>query len=207
MHRNIPSKAPAWGNSLDACMRAKSLQSCPTLCDPMDCSPPGSSVHRFSRQEYCSGFSLPSPGNFLMQGLNLLLLCLLHWQAGSLPLAPPMHGDIPRIHVYTDKGSSCNLMRSKLPVLMLFSSCSEVTDLRHHIFLKKLNAVHSELLKECLLFVWISKFPQQHIFYFLLQFTPVSTHQYLSAVHLSKWRIVVLKANAFFFDPEKLSSS
>ena len=27
-------------------VRAKSLQSCPTLCDPMDCSPPGSSVHR-----------------------------------------------------------------------------------------------------------------------------------------------------------------
>ena len=23
----------------------KSLQSCPTLCDPMDCGPPGSSVH------------------------------------------------------------------------------------------------------------------------------------------------------------------
>ena len=28
------------------CMFAKSLQSCPTLFDPMDCSPPGSSVHR-----------------------------------------------------------------------------------------------------------------------------------------------------------------
>ena len=27
------------------CVYAKSLQSCPTLCDPMDCSPPGSSVH------------------------------------------------------------------------------------------------------------------------------------------------------------------
>ena len=26
-------------------MLAKSLQSCPTLCNPMDCSPPGSSVH------------------------------------------------------------------------------------------------------------------------------------------------------------------
>ena len=25
---------------------AKSLQSCPTLCDPMDSSPPGSSIHR-----------------------------------------------------------------------------------------------------------------------------------------------------------------
>ena len=26
-------------------MRAKSLQSCPTLCDPIDCSTPGSSLH------------------------------------------------------------------------------------------------------------------------------------------------------------------
>ena len=28
-----------------AAAAAKSLQSCPTLCDPMDCSPPGSSTH------------------------------------------------------------------------------------------------------------------------------------------------------------------
>ena len=28
-----------------AWVSAKSLQSCPTLCDPMNCSPPGSSVH------------------------------------------------------------------------------------------------------------------------------------------------------------------
>ena len=28
-----------------ACVRAKSLQLCPTLCDPMDGSPPGSSAH------------------------------------------------------------------------------------------------------------------------------------------------------------------
>ena len=28
-----------------AATAAKSLQSCPTLRDPMDCSPPGSSVH------------------------------------------------------------------------------------------------------------------------------------------------------------------
>ena len=27
------------------CVCAKSLQLCPTLCNPMDCSPPGSSVH------------------------------------------------------------------------------------------------------------------------------------------------------------------
>ena len=31
------------GSAVQCC--AKSLQPCPTLCDPMDCSPPGSSVH------------------------------------------------------------------------------------------------------------------------------------------------------------------
>ena len=30
-------------------MKVLAVQSCPTLCDPMDCSPPGSSVHGISR--------------------------------------------------------------------------------------------------------------------------------------------------------------
>ena len=30
----------------NVCKHAKSVQSCLTLCDPMDSSPPGSSVHR-----------------------------------------------------------------------------------------------------------------------------------------------------------------
>ena len=33
------------GRSQVAAAAAKSLQSCPTLCDPMDSSPPSSSVH------------------------------------------------------------------------------------------------------------------------------------------------------------------
>ena len=40
----------------------------------------------FSRQEYWSGLLLPTPGDFLTQGSNPHLLCLLHWQANSLPL-------------------------------------------------------------------------------------------------------------------------
>ena len=54
-------------------MNAKSLQSCLTLCDPMDYSPPGSYVQigilparilvEFSQQEYWSGLPFPSPGN------------------------------------------------------------------------------------------------------------------------------------------------
>ena len=31
-------------NAGAAAAAAKSLQSCPTLCDPMDCSPPGSAI-------------------------------------------------------------------------------------------------------------------------------------------------------------------
>ena len=40
---------------------AKSLQSCPTLCDPTDDSPPGSQSLGFSRQEHWSGLPFPSP--------------------------------------------------------------------------------------------------------------------------------------------------
>ena len=41
----------------------------------------------FSRQEYWNGLLCPSI--FLTQGLNPRLLCLLHWQAISLPVVPP----------------------------------------------------------------------------------------------------------------------
>ena len=37
-------------------------QLCPTLCDPMDSSPQGSSGMGVSRQEYWSGLAFPSPG-------------------------------------------------------------------------------------------------------------------------------------------------
>ena len=40
------------------------LCACPTLCDPMDHGPPGSSVPMgFSRQEHWSGLPFPSPRN------------------------------------------------------------------------------------------------------------------------------------------------
>ena len=39
-------------------------------CDPMDCSPPGSSVHELSRQEYWSGWLFPSPGDFPHPGIR-----------------------------------------------------------------------------------------------------------------------------------------
>ena len=55
-------------------------------CDPMDCSPPGSSVLGFSRQEYWSGLPCPPSGDLPTQESNLCPLRLLHWQVGSFPL-------------------------------------------------------------------------------------------------------------------------
>ena len=43
----------------------------------------------FSRQEYWSGFHALIEEIFLTQGSNPLLLCILHWQADSLPLVTP----------------------------------------------------------------------------------------------------------------------
>ena len=61
----------------------------------------------FSRQEHWRGLPCPSPGNLPTQGLNPCLLCLLHWQMGSLPLAPPgkltLGGYANRIQIFVEK--------------------------------------------------------------------------------------------------------
>ena len=67
---------------------AKSLQFCLTLCDPMDCSLPSSSVRWILQARILEWIAVPC-SILLTQGLNLSLLCLLHWQMGSLPVAPP----------------------------------------------------------------------------------------------------------------------
>ena len=61
-------------------------QPCLTLCNPMDCSPPGSSVMEFSRQEYWSGLPFPSPGDLPNPEIKPRSPAL---QAGSLPSEPP----------------------------------------------------------------------------------------------------------------------
>ena len=47
-------------SSCSPCMRAKSLQSCPTLFDPMDCSPPGSSAHGILQAKILEWVAMPS---------------------------------------------------------------------------------------------------------------------------------------------------
>ena len=70
-------------------MHTKSLQTCPTPCNPMSC-PPGSSVHGILQARIlewvASGLSR---GSSWPRDRTHISFCLLHWQKGSLPLAPP----------------------------------------------------------------------------------------------------------------------
>ena len=70
-----------------ACLCAKSLQLCPIFCNPMDYSPPGSTVHADSPGKNTGvGCHSLLQGIFPTRGSNPYLLCLLHWQSGYLPL-------------------------------------------------------------------------------------------------------------------------
>ena len=51
--------------------------------------PPGSSVLGTPQERTQVGCHVLLQGIFLTQGSSLYLLCLLHWQVGSLPRAPP----------------------------------------------------------------------------------------------------------------------
>ena len=63
------------GKLVCACMHARLLQSCPTLCDPMDCSLLGSSVHGDSPGKNTGvGCHDLLQGIFPTQGLKLGLL-------------------------------------------------------------------------------------------------------------------------------------
>ena len=53
-------------------MHAKSLQSCPTLCNPMGCSPPGSSVHGIPGKN--TGVDCPPSGDLPNSRIELTSL-------------------------------------------------------------------------------------------------------------------------------------
>jgi len=45
------------------CVMCLVNQLCPALCNPLNCSRPGTSVHGFFRHEYWSGLLFPPPGD------------------------------------------------------------------------------------------------------------------------------------------------
>ena len=86
-------------------MHAKSRQSCLILCNPMDCSLPGFSVHGNSPGNNTGvGCHFLLQGIFLTQESDLSLLCLLHWQVGSFPLASPGKPKLSLVGVFLNHG-------------------------------------------------------------------------------------------------------
>ena len=72
-----------------SCMPAKSLQCCLALYDPVECLPV-TSVHGNSPGKNTGvGCHALLQGIFQTHGSNTFLLCVLHWQMGSLPIAQP----------------------------------------------------------------------------------------------------------------------
>ena len=88
-HQALPStgfsKQQHWGGlpfPSPVCMPSHFSQK--SLCDFLDCSLPISSVHWIFQGRMLEWVChAPLQWNFLTQGSNLLLLCLLNWQAGS----------------------------------------------------------------------------------------------------------------------------
>ena len=81
------------------CLHAKSLLSCPTLCDPVDCSPPGSSAYGILQARIVKWVALPfSRGSsWLMDWTGVSHIAgrfITHqatWEACPYPLAPRPH--------------------------------------------------------------------------------------------------------------------
>ena len=75
---------------VNKCIHAKSHQSYPTLRVGLRVIPnyshPGSCVNEILQARILECMLFPSPGDLPTQGLDPHLLCLLHLQAGSLPL-------------------------------------------------------------------------------------------------------------------------
>ena len=92
-------------------LRNKCKKWCITHCAVLGCSvvsdslPPRETVaHQaplpmgFSRQEYWSSVPFPTPGDLPDLEIEPILVCLLHWQADSLPLVLP--GEAYIIHYF-----------------------------------------------------------------------------------------------------------
>ena len=83
-------------------------RSCLTLCNPMDCSPPGSSVHGILQARMLEWAAISfSRGLFPTQTSNLRLL---PWQADSLPSEPLKWSD-----AQIKKGGECHSREEKEP--------------------------------------------------------------------------------------------
>ena len=87
-------------------MCAKSLQYCLTLCDPKDCSPPGSSVHRILQARILEWVAVPSSRGSSRPRDRTQVSRIAHRFFSSEPLGKPKNTGVGsldhRIYLLTD---------------------------------------------------------------------------------------------------------
>ena len=96
--------------SIPAYVHAKSLQLCLTLCDAMDCSLPGSSVHGILQARILGGLPCPPPGDLPNPGIEHMSLVSPALAGGFFTTAPPVHScrSLKYGHTSTPIGNSCS---------------------------------------------------------------------------------------------------
>ena len=102
-------------SKLCVCMRLHSL----TLCDPMDCSPPVSSVHGIFQARFWSGLPFPSPGDLTYPGIESM--SLVSPAGGFFTNLPPGKSHF-KIHIFllSDLFTPCDLIFSLKIFLLIF---------------------------------------------------------------------------------------
>ena len=84
-----------------------------TLCDPVNCSPPGSSVHGIFRQEYWNGLPFPPQGDLPNPGIE--------------PMSPASPASAGRLFTTDSPGKPYILY-----IYMIKSSCCTPKIIQHH---------------------------------------------------------------------------
>ena len=70
-------------------MKVLVAQSCLTLCDPIDCGPPGSSIHGILQARILVWVAIPSPGDHPNPGIKPRSRALQVDSLSSEPLGKP----------------------------------------------------------------------------------------------------------------------
>ena len=102
----------------------------------MDCSPSGSSVRGILQTRILLWVAMPSSRGFSQTRTQICIsYCLLHWQAGSLPLAPPgkpLRCSVQFSSVAQSCPTLCDPMNRSAPGLPVYHQLPESTQTHVH---------------------------------------------------------------------------
>ena len=83
--KDILLKFSQWNNFYFGHRESEFAQSCPSLCNSLDCSPPGSSLHEILQVRILEWVAMPSSRGSLWPRDETWVSCLLRWWVDSLP--------------------------------------------------------------------------------------------------------------------------